>query len=189
MNFQGQENNGSTGTTGFGAVKRDEGQVFLSPGVHEVAITKVEYVTPETAKPYIAVTMESDAGITTQRFYVSPAAKEQSLTNLAHLFTKVVSDEKLNSLSWADDDWSGMCAVVSDAVCTGQALRIKLSGEEYNGRINAKFAFRPFAEIINQSPSKLVFNEASDVKREEASNLTSGIPSAGAMPQAPSIPQ
>jgi hypothetical protein len=105
-----------------------------------------------------------------------------------------VSDEKINSLKWDDGDWEKMASVVSEVVCTGQSLRVKLSGEEYNGRINAKFGWKPFAEEVSANPSRLSFSESADIKRSEAANLTSGVPGtpgamAPSMPAAPSIPQ
>jgi hypothetical protein len=181
-------------SAGFGGVERNDGAVFLSPGLHEVTISKVEYITPDTAKPYIAVTLGNDLGSTTQRFYVSPQAVDQTLINLVHLFNKVASDDQMNALTWPDGDWAAMASAVTPLVCTGQSLRIKLSGEEYNGRINAKFGWKPFAEAISANPSRLTFNEASDVKMSESANITSGVPGtpgamAPKMPSAPSIPQ
>ena len=186
-----QENGQQKASAGFGGVERNDGNVFLPPGLHEVVISKVEYVTPDTAKPYICATLSNDNGSSLQRFYVSPGAVEQSLINLVHLFNKVAGDDAINTLNWPDGDWAAMAAAVSPLVCTGQAIRIKLSGDEYNGRINAKFGFRPFAEKVDASPSRLVFNESVDVKREEAASMTSGVPSTPQMnaPQAPSIPQ
>jgi hypothetical protein len=176
--------------TGFGSVTRDDGMTFLTPGIHTVTIKKVELVTPQTGKPYIGVTLASDKGATIQRFYVSPGAKEQSLINMVHLFNKAASDADINGLTWPDGDWAAMAAAVSKLVCTGQAIEIKLSGEEYKGKINAKFAFRPFAQRVGED--KLVYSEAMDTKREEVANMTSAIPQApsvGDMPAAPVIPQ
>ena len=179
-------------SSGFGGTTRDEGAVWLTPGIHTVAITKVEWVVPQTNKPYVGVTMMTqDDKSTLQRFYMSPAAQDISMQNMVHLFNKVTTDAELNKLAWADGDFAGMCAAIAPLVVgVGVAIEIKLSGEEYEGKINAKFAFRPFAQ--KPGDDSLIFNPDVDVKRDDAPDMTSNLaaPSAlGAIPAAtPGVP-
>jgi hypothetical protein len=168
---------------GFAQVERNEGTVWLTPGLHTVRISKIAYVTPQTSKPFVGITLStSDGKETTQRFYVSPQAVGTSLVNIVHLLNKAVSDEELNKLQWPQDDYQKMCEVLDAAVPKDVAIEIKLIGEEYNGKINAKFGFRPFAQKPGED--RLVFNPDTDIKREEVADLTSNLqaPPVGATP-------
>jgi len=171
---QGQAAPAAPAMGSFVNVERNEGTVWLQPGIHTVVVASIAFVQPQTSSPYIGIKMvDGDGKETTQRFYVSPKAIDISLGNIVHLLNKIVTDEQLNTLQWPEGDYDAMCKVLDAAIPKDVAIEIKLSGEEYNGRINAKFAFKPFAQKPGED--RLIFNPDTDIKREEVADLTSNL--------------
>ena len=174
---------------GFGSVERVEGSNFMEPGIHKVVVTKLEWVTPETAKPHVAISLATPDGttVTTQKFYfTTDKAVKISLEKLVHVFNKIVPDETINKLAWEEANWEAMCTVVGPVVINQAPIEIKLIGEEYNGNIYAKFGFQPFAQ--KEGESNLVFNPDTDIKREEVADMTSSIQAPMPGQGAPGVP-
>ncbi len=152
----------------FKDVETDHGTNFLAPGIHSVTVKEVVYDT--TKKEKIAITFVAEDGVTTQDFYTTAKAAPYSYVNLKHIIAKCIDEAAADGVE--GEDHKALAAAISKLI-VGKKCGIKLSGEWYDGKLRAKFNYRPFCQADGEDLLK--FDEASDIKKEESADLTSNL--------------
>ncbi len=153
----------------------------LEPGTYAFVVTEIKYEAPEekdgkTPAPYIAIRLDSKAGKHEERFYMSDAAKERSLSNFKHFVRAVVNH---------DDEIVGKITTpaAANSLLAGKKVRIRLKGDEElssNGNkfMRVGFSWPPFAEPIEvgKENSKLKAKKIKFLPVDAASSPDTGVP-------------
>ena len=72
----------------FNGVTAPENKAFLKPGVYVLTVTGAKFERPEGKTPKLLVSLEGDAGTTTQTFYITPKTKNRLVYLHEQLFGK-----------------------------------------------------------------------------------------------------
>lgn len=113
----------------------------ITPGVHEVKLTKVEAGnSPNTGTPYLDFFFrKTEAGDDVKdasfRIFYTEKTKDTSESRVIHIMTKVVTRQQLDSIGKTDS--IEQYAKALNALGAGKQLRMKFTGKEtvYQGNI------------------------------------------------------
>lgn len=152
---------------GTKGVERNDGYVYLSDGIHLVKVKSIEGVAPtevneksgKVPAQHIKVVLEDKNGFShVKKFYMSDAAREYAMQDLAHLFETMITSEELDKISGKDvvDYGSNLAKKL-----VGKSTRIHLVNKisNLNGKLQTEFSNKPFAE-----KAKLAEGEVSKLK-------------------------
>lgn len=143
------------------------GNLYIYPGVRNVTINGWASGTNQNGKDFIEVELTTVEAMKEGKenaskkfqFYLSDAARDQSLTKIKHIITKVAKEAQMT----AQPDTASFVAMLN-SISKGKSYRQKFTGEEYeyNGEIKtaARIGLPSFAEAINEGAEYPVVADA-----------------------------
>ena len=137
-------------------VKTDENKKeYLRPGLHDVLITGLIEVAPETGSPYIEITVINDEGQHSERLYTSKAAQEYTMEKLQKICLAVgLTKEQIEAMK---------TVVELNKALAGKEVEFKLSGQEVEtekGRfLRSYFGLGKFVAAKGSKTLKFVNND------------------------------
>jgi hypothetical protein len=106
---------------------------WISPGIHDVKITKIEAVEPEGKAPYLNLSFENTKGQTTDdKLYFSEAAKGYSETTLGDMKKAIGTDAEVTGKTLTE------FAKNLFKVIGNKTFRHRFTGEEVQGKLDTE---------------------------------------------------
>jgi len=156
-------------TNGHKAEEKEFVNKYLSPGIAEAKIKKIEYIKANSGTEGIIITHEGkpetdlngEGKITETTFWMSEAAWPATKNKLAIMAEKWGVTDQLNAI---DTPTAEEYAIAVNKLFAGKVARWMFIGEEIKGKegkqnwFKAKLASFGFMETLDTNPSKLKFD-------------------------------